>query len=55
MYQLRNMMMKPMRMRHHKNNMRMSILQKVLRNGQSVIMYYCVRLLLSGGHRRFRQ
>jgi ribonuclease HI len=40
MYQLRNMMMNPMRMRHHKNkHMLMSILQKVQSSGQTVRIF----------------
>jgi ribonuclease HI len=40
MYQLRNMMMKPMRMRHHKNkHMLMSILHKVQASGQTVRIF----------------
>ena len=40
MYQLRNMMMKPMRMRNHKNkHMLLSILQRVQSTGQVVKIY----------------
>jgi ribonuclease HI len=40
MYQLRNMMMKPMRMRHHKNrHMLTSILQRVQSSGQVVRIF----------------